>query len=170
MTDEEHLQQYQVIAGYVWRWQFAMGRQAERTIDPADTMSHEVEAHFFAIALKNLRASVEWARDACNGARDGERGGPLAKALQEFDDAVPNAPDVRDIQEHFIAYETGDKKRHLQHVPAPLAIWWESDETTVIVNVGGYRLDVKHAADAAHTLAQKALEALTGATVRPALA
>jgi hypothetical protein len=77
-------------------------------LHPASDVDPEFDAHFFAVALKNLRSAVEWGRDYCNGVRDGDRGRALGDALATFDDTAPHVADVRDVrnvQEHFVDYE-----------------------------------------------------------------
>jgi hypothetical protein len=135
--------------------------QHQRLRQSDSEVKDELDALFFAVALKNLRESVRWASDYCNGERDGDRGRGLGAALVAFDLEVPGAASVRDLQEHARDYETGARDRHLQHVKPPLAIYWENDGTTCVVYVGGYHLDTAAASIAAETLADAALAALS---------
>jgi hypothetical protein len=149
------------IRGYVERWRAGVELQHERLRQSSSEINDELDAFYFAVALKNLRENVRWASDYCNGEHDGARGRPLGAALIAFDRAVPGAANVRDLQEHARHYETGASDRHLKHVKPPLAIFWENDGTTCVVYVGGYRLDCGAASIAAASLADAALAALS---------
>jgi hypothetical protein len=150
------------IRGYIARWRVGVESQVDRVLEASSELATELDAFFFAVALKNLRQNVKWGRDYCNGVRDSGRGGRLDAALGEFDRAVPGALHVRDLQEHARSYEMQSNDRKLKHVNAPLAIWWERDGEgeRCIVNVGGYRLDTAEASHAAARLGDAALEAL----------
>ena len=115
------------IRGYVERWRAGVELQHQRLQVSDSETKDELDAFFFAVALKNLRENVRWASDYCNGERDGERGRPLRAALDAFDRAVPGAAYVRDLQQHARDYETGASDRHLKHVKPPLAICWENN-------------------------------------------
>jgi hypothetical protein len=149
------------IRGYVERWRYAVDLQHDRIMQSGDTNTDEIDSHFMGVALKNLRGHVEWGRNYCDTIRDGPRSRRIADALRAYDNAVPDAANVRDIQEHVREYETGHKDRHLQNVTPPLATYFEHDGTTCIVHIGGYALDTAAAADAARTLADAALDALS---------
>jgi hypothetical protein len=149
------------IRGYVERWRAGVELQHQRLLESGSEINDELDSFFFAVALKNLRESIRWASDYCNGERDGERGRPLSAALDAFDRAVPGAAYVRDLQQHARDYETGARDRHLKHVKPPLAICWENNSTTCVVYVGGYQLDSAAASLAAAALGDAALGALS---------
>jgi len=149
------------IRGYVERWRAGVELQHQRLLESGSEINDELDSFFFAVALKNLRESIRWASDYCNGERDGERGRPLRAALDAFDRAVPGAAYVRDLQQHARDYETGARDRHLKHVKPPLAICWENNATTCVVYVGGYQLDSAAASLAAAALADAGLDALS---------
>ncbi len=173
-TEEEQVFKRYEIRGFVWRWANAVENQAARTIAAREHADREIQAHYFAVALTNLRTAVWWGRGYCDKVKDGERSKRLTPALDAFDSAVPHARDVRNIGEHFEKYAEGkgdlqedqrekNKQRralNLDEIPSSLAIWWDASENTVGVNVLGRRLDVAEGAAAGATLAEVALEAL----------
>jgi hypothetical protein len=133
--DRDEIALRATIRGYVHRWHLAMTLQAERTLSAATNDNREVDSHLFAVALKDLRTAVEWGGNKCRG--DGV--GALRKALADFDEAVPDAQNVRDVHEHFVNYESNDPKRFLKHIDQNFAVYWSMDETgNVEVSVAGY--------------------------------
>jgi hypothetical protein len=171
--NEQAVRRYE-MRSFVWRWAYAVENQAARTIAATGHADREIQAHYFAIALTNLRTAVWWGRGYCDKVKDGERSKLLTPALDAFDSAVPHARDVRNIGEHFEKYAEGkgelqedqqekNKARralNLDEIPLSLAIWWDASEDTVGVNVLGRRLDVAEGAAAGAALAEIALEAL----------
>ncbi|MFF4577261.1 hypothetical protein ACFY15_02455 [Streptomyces sp. NPDC001373] len=104
--------------GHLMRWLTAVELQAERVCAPppfanpvGDTppasgagLAQEADALLFASALRDfLRAAdlIKWTVDGTVATS------PVDKALHSFELAVPNLKDIRDVLEHFDAYEKG---------------------------------------------------------------
>jgi hypothetical protein len=166
------------LHGYVSVWAKSTARQGERVLDISaalvakplgagwDEDIHdqvEYEVALFAVALRNLIRAVEWAAKS--------HAPTLTTALKQFHQVIPNAVDVRNLLEHFDAYEQGrGRLQKLKRVTgrakgqpaiADYSFSFAHTAGTVLVEFsGGPVLDVGAATFAAGQLASTALAAL----------
>lgn len=148
------------IHDYVALWDKGTWLQAVRALglpDNVDADVVEIEVHLFVVALRNLVRAVAWGSGHAYRTGDRKTASLLDRAINTFDNTITGLVDVRDIHEHFDAYERGNGTLGF---PPHLPRWWEYDEHNTVVNVAGYRIDVTAARDAARVLADRAFAAL----------
>ena len=82
-------------------WLAAVELQKTRVEQKGSTSQH-LDAHFFAIALRNLLRAVDMAATYCPEV--------VKTGLSRFNEAVPSAKNIRDVLEHFDDYDIGKGK------------------------------------------------------------
>lgn len=105
-----------------------------------------VDAHLFANCLFNLRKAAVLALRQTGSDQ-------IRRALARFDQALPHAKNVRDLQEHFEAYAEGQGVLQKQGLVG--AFVTETSSTAVYstrVNTGGFTYETKTAEMAARAL------------------
>ena len=167
------------VRGYVAIWARAVRRQHDRITELSQSLNSrtpgdrerrydmESEVALFLVAIRNLLRAVEWALSLEPS---------LQQALDRFSKDVPNAVDLRDLLEHFDAYEQGhgnlqDGKKRTKRsgrgqrsVPEvdEYAFWFEHTGTaTRLLFTAGLKLEVARADKASAELANEALSALS---------
>lgn len=176
-TPAENAELRRHVAGYAEVWLEAVELQRRRVLELSRPMppqppyednraALEAELVLFAVALRNLIRAVEWASDF--------EPDPITQALDDFDAKVPHAVDIRDLLEHFDAYEQGrgnlqggkpQKRKRKQQAPTigDYAYSFVHDaEGTHLKFKGNLGLNVVKAADAAKQLGETTLTALSG--------
>ena len=154
-----------VIRAWVWQWMYGVAMEGKRTLDPRPDELPDAEASLFAIALRQLFRSVEWAIVHADTNSDGRRSKALRAASDAFDASVPHAVGVRDVLVHFDEYERG--KGRLQEGrknPPRLNVFTKDDGGTLwlyVLDDDDHRLDVRTALEAARDLAESVLETLS---------
>ena len=152
--DMKKLMDREAARSHLFLWMVAVQDQSLRVIQAEYDHNREVDSTLYALALRNLLRVAELVRQF-----DRQR---VKAALAAFEKEVPNLVKLRDILEHFDEYETGRgdlQKKGL--VPRePVSIWWEQNAGTVVVNVGGFSLDVVKASDAASRLVRSLADVL----------
>jgi len=146
-------------AGHLMFWYRAMDLEADRTLRAeAGALAKadaETDATLFVIALRNVVRAVELCRDHAPEVVDA--------ALAKFREQVPDADKIRNITEHFDAYERGEGRLQEKGQVQEIIDWYEFDGKTYRLNISGrYVLDVRSAEEAAGELTGEVLEALVG--------
>ena len=116
------------------------------------------------MSLRQLLRGVELAIVHAEHFDDPRRAALHRKALDEFDLAVPNAKDVRDIIEHFDEYQLGRGRlqRSGTAPPEPLALYPEGHgEQYRIHLLDGYELAIEPTLAAAQKLADRTMAVLS---------
>lgn len=93
----------------LWAWAVRLAFRRVMVEDD-ETLTRAIDAHFYAVALRNLSLVSRWAGRYL-GSRD------IRRAVKQFNRRVPSLVPVRDINEHPERYLTGEgklqKRRHL---------------------------------------------------------
>lgn len=123
-------------------------------MDWETTFGKDLDATFYAYTLRH---SVQVA-EMCRVFNPGK----IGSAIKDFETAVPNYKRVRDVLEHFDAYETGSG--NLADVGAALADsvhFFEYDAATQIMRIGDMSIDVTDSFQAANALLSSVRAVLT---------
>jgi hypothetical protein len=91
------------LAGHLRIWHEAVATQRDRLVaaDPGSTTLRQSDAFLFLLALRNLARAVDAVARRLGGRR-------AAEAFIEFTTRVPRWKDIRDVIEHFDAYEAAE--------------------------------------------------------------
>jgi len=110
------------------------------------------------VALHHVLRCVDWAIKDADARKEGDRSRALRAARSTFDAAVPKTKDVRDILEHFDAYEQGKGGLQDENGQPELILTTEHDEESYrLTLMYGYTIDVGAACEAAATLTEDAM-------------
>jgi hypothetical protein len=151
------------IRGHLYRWTRVVMSQADRVVSAPSLDASQDEALLFALSLRQLLRTVGLAIKHVDGRKNGKQSKKIRAARAAFDEAVPDAVDVRDIIVHFDEYMRGSGRlqKGLSH-PPEFKLFASDDGTTVRLHlIGDYGLDVRAASVAAVALANTVLEALS---------
>jgi hypothetical protein len=146
-------------SGWTHAWFVAVDRQSRR-IREANFDDRQIEILMFVDALRNV------VRGATSILGDGH------PALEEFDAAMPDVKDARDMLEHFDEYVAGAGKLHGWGAAERRIPWWvmfsgDGDEHSITIRTKtypdlaqrSYVIDTQAAHRAAAKLKEAALEA-----------
>lgn len=144
------------LKGSLLLWARGAEMSYERIVADRDNkVGNEVDARFLALAVRNvLRA----ARLACNHT-DGASMTAIQAPIDDFDAAVPNAIDVRDIIEHFDDYVRGKGNRQKNGTmlnPLEYSVRFENEYLLGLADT--HRLDARSGSEAAIQLAEAVLD------------
>jgi hypothetical protein len=91
------------LVGHLRIWHEAVATQRDRLVapDPGSTTLRQSDAFLFLLALRNLARAVDAVARRLGGRR-------AAEAFIEFTTRVPRWKDIRDLIEHFDAYEAAE--------------------------------------------------------------
>jgi hypothetical protein len=146
-------------AGHLMFWWGAMDLEAGRTLraepGPQAKAETEIDGKLFVIALRNVIRAAELCRDHAPEVVDA--------ALATFRERVPDATKVRNVIEHFDAYERGEGRLQEKGQLEEIIDWYEFDGETYRLNISGkYVLDVREAKEAAGQLCGDVMAAIVG--------
>jgi hypothetical protein len=155
---DEDLQRH-LDAGHLMFWWGAMDLEADRTLGteagPQAKAEAEVDATLFTIALRNVIRAAELCRAHAPDVVDA--------ALATFREQVPDVDKIRNIVEHFDAYERGEGRLQDQGAVEEIFRWYDFDGKTYRLNISGkYMLDVRAAKDAAGRLCGDVMADIVG--------
>ena len=127
-------------------------------MDDEATFGHEFDAMFYAYALRHSVQVAEMCRPF--------NPNKINRAIATFERAVPGYKNVRNVLAHFDAYETDDRARFTDVVPAPQdsAHFLEYDPVGHVLRVGRVDLDVVGSYLAANQLLATVLAVLMPGT------
>lgn len=140
-------------------WAYAVDLSLKRlTADEAEAIDRQTDARFLAVAIRNVLRGATWAYNVIGG----EPRKMVLAALTQFDNALPDAVDVRDILEHFDAYAQGRGERQKDNsMRNPLEYYVRYEKQYALVLADSHHLDAQTGAAAAMTLADSVLDALS---------
>ena len=150
------------IRGHLATWMFAVEAQGKRVLEPEPQELQEANAYLFIVALRQLLRCIDWAITNADTHGDGSRSKALRAAFANFDAAVPNAKDVRDIIEHFDDYERGRGDLQKKGEPALILMYEDDGSSFQLTLMRGYTINVTKAAVAAEALANRCMDELDG--------
>ena len=82
----------------VWAVQLQINRlRSEKNEIPEFVMQHVVDFHFLVTALTRLRKAAELVAAFSD----------ISREIKQFDDALPDLPKIRNVQEHIDEYRLG---------------------------------------------------------------
>jgi hypothetical protein len=152
--------------GHLVRWSsvVALVGQRLRLVEDEHPILNQADAFMFAWALRNTVRAAE----LCHRGAEGEPHDAIGRALALFHKEVPDCVHIRDVIEHFDAYELGDgklqraKKPGLQQLPSEVIIWAAKDPDGVFrLHVSAaLALDVRNAQAATEGLFAEVASAL----------
>lgn len=145
------------VASHVLWWFQASERQGDRIRIGKSTSEVGTDAHFFAIALRNLLRVCELATNELSS-------DPIKGAVDEFVKAVPGTKDVRDVLGHFDDYICGTGRLQKNGNISQMRWSYKSYSTEsghrglkIVLGDGAISLDIDSSVAAARTLAECAL-------------
>lgn len=159
--------------GQVVKWHYAIAVQRNRIEtfpDGALRIQEEANLHFFLVALRNFLLAVR----LVGRLADPGQSALISRGLTAFEEAVPNAVNLRDVLEHYDDYLFGEgmlqapkgRKKPGATPANPLPTLWVSrtaEDTSISVAVPSHEtisIAVKEAGVAAERLASAVGHAL----------
>jgi len=154
---------------YLYTWYRAAVMEHERVVDQTrGRADRQVDAYQFVHALRQVHRSACMIRDALDGYARHEAG----RAVADFEAAVPDAKNARDVLDHFDAYAQGmgnlshPGTRTNQRTPTEQAArefdaFYETQGPNhYIVHLGRLSVDVTAGRHAADTMVDRVLDVL----------
>jgi len=150
-----------LIASTLGQWAAAVEVQRARIGDRSATEAvNQLDAIFFAIAVRNVLRAAEWAKKLLPA--------DVGREIERFEERVPRAQDVRDVLEHFDEYLQGTGKLQRQgKISNPTTFYVRYEDEFLLHLADDLELDVQSAAHAASHLADAVASLLTGQATRP---
>ncbi len=93
----------------MWYWNIKQSADRIRGCGPGpENMDHRrYELHAFALLLREFHRAIDYARSIASRDRDGVIEKALNETLAAWDQAVPDAKDLRDVLAHYDRYLKG---------------------------------------------------------------
>lgn len=149
----------------LWAWAVRLAFRRVMVEDD-ETLTRAIDAHFYAVALRNLSLVSRWAGRYL-GSRD------IRQAVKQFNRRVPSLVPVRDINEHPERYLTGEGKlQKRRHLPRDFTYRWtqtvrEGRFDDFLVEIDGFRLEVRSSFRAALDLVSTVMDTLESMKRQP---
>jgi hypothetical protein len=155
------------IVDWLITWQATTEIQCKRVLAADDMWPRQREGWIFILTLRQVVRSAEWASQHTHKHKDRARASKVDKALNRFNEALPNAVEIRDVLTHFDEYERGEgnlqRKWGRFSEAVELNRFVEHGDGDVVIHLyPAGRMDVGQAAEAAERLADEILEAMSG--------
>jgi hypothetical protein len=159
-----------IASGHIGVWHRAVTLQAERILRPhASHMEQQTDAYLFVQAVRQVLRGADLMLRGLDG---DPRAEVVEQAIADFNLAVPDAKDARDVLDHFDDYARGvgklshpdiknPKEREVRssaESAAQFTIFYEKgSDGHYTLHVGDLIIDIAGARDAASTLAKSVL-------------